>query len=176
MAKQSKTVFKSYIDKGERYMICRNSEPDTTYWGWNLLKNHARCFSWNKVGENVTAVLCNSCVNKITEPPKFTPRYKPTGRPKGWQWMSEFVDKDGSVYYKGIEQPSLKGTLPISKVTSKTTKKRVTKREREALKRALMAELYDLKKQLKKATLKKDKKSIEVQIRKLSRKLKIKTV
>ncbi len=170
MARKSKTVYKSYIDKGQRYMICQNSVEGGRWWRGNF------CGEWNEVGIDVTATLCYKCVNKVTEPPTFTPRYKPTGRPKGWQWMNEFVDKDGAVYFKGIEQPSLRGTLPITKITSKTTKKRVTKREREALKRTLMAELYDLKKQLKKATLKKDKKSIEVKIRKISRKLKIKIV
>ena len=39
-----------------------------------------------------------------------------------------------------------------------------------------MAELYDLKKKYKKVTSKKDKKSIESQIKKLSRKLKIRLV
>ena len=34
-----------------------------------------------------------------------------------------------------------------------------------------MAEIYKLKKQLKKVTLKKDKKSLEIQIRKLNRKI-----
>ena len=86
--------------------------------------------------------------------------------------MSEFVDTDGTVYFKGDEQPKLKGTLPITKIASTKSKKRITKREREALKRTLMAELYDLKKRLKKVTLKKDKNSIETKIRKITRKIK----
>ena len=28
-----------------------------------------------------------------------------TGRPAGWHWMAEFVDKDGTVFHKGKEQP-----------------------------------------------------------------------
>ena len=35
-------------------------------------------------------------------------RYKRTGRPAGWHWMNEFVDKDGNVFHKGKEQPKLK--------------------------------------------------------------------
>ena len=100
----------------------------------------------------------------------------PTGRPKGWQWMNEYVDKEGNVFHKGVEQPELKGTVPVTVIKAKKKKKRLTKREREANQRKLMAELYDLKKKLKKVTLKKDKKSIEVQIRKISRKLKLKVV
>jgi hypothetical protein len=30
-----------------------------------------------------------------------TKSYKPTGRPAGWHFMNEFVDKDGNVFHKG---------------------------------------------------------------------------
>ena len=40
--------------------------------------------------------------------------------------MNEFVDKDGNVFHKGVEQPDLKGTLPPTKV--KPVKKKKTKR------------------------------------------------
>ena len=168
MARKIKTEYKSYIENGQRYMICRNSVEGGKYWKGNY------CREWIKVGPNVTAVLCHKCVNKVVDAPKFTPRYVPTGRPKGWQWMKEFVDKDGNVFHKGKEQPQLKGTLTPTQITTKKAKKRLTKRERESIKRTQMAELYDLKKKLSKAKLKKDKKPLEVQIRKLSRKLRIK--
>ena len=48
-----------------------------------------------------------------------TKQYKPTGRPAGWHFMNEFVDKDGNVFHKGKEQPKLKGTLPPTKVKPK---------------------------------------------------------
>ena len=48
-----------------------------------------------------------------------------TGRPAGWHWMGEFVDKDGTVYHRGVEQPDLKGTLKPTKVE---VKKKKTKR------------------------------------------------
>lgn len=170
MTRKNKLTYKSYIENNQRYMICQNSIEGGRYWRGNF------CGEWVPVGSNVTAVLCHKCVNKVTEPPTFTPRYKPTGRPKGWQWMKEFVDKDGNVFHKGKEQPDLKGTLPVTVVTVKNKKKRLTKREKEVINRKLMAELYDLKKKLKKVTLKKDKRSIEVQIRKIGRKLKRKIV
>ena len=168
--KKNKHEYKSYIENNQRYLICQNSVEGGRYWVGKF------CGEWVKVGPTVTAVLCHKCVNKVVDPPKFTPRYQPTGRPKGWQWMNEFVDKDGNVFHKGKEQPDLKGTLPTTIVKKTSKKKRLTKREREAQKRTAMAELYDLKKKLKKVTLKKDKKRIEVQIRKISRKLKLKIV
>lgn len=30
----------------------------------------------------------------------------------GWRLMREFVDTEGNVYHRGIEQPHLKGSLP----------------------------------------------------------------
>jgi len=59
-------------------------------------------------------------------PDQSKPSYVPTGRPAGWHWMKEFVDKDGTVYHLGKEQPKLKGTLPPTKV--KSVKKKPTKR------------------------------------------------
>lgn len=35
-------------------------------------------------------------------------------KPRGWHMKPLFVDTEGNVYYKGVEQPELKGTLPIS--------------------------------------------------------------
>ena len=31
-------------------------------------------------------------------------------KPRGWQFMNEFVDSEGNVYHKGKLQPHLKGT------------------------------------------------------------------
>ena len=41
--------------------------------------------------------------------PESEPKSKPrTGRPSGWHFMNEFVDKDGNVFHKGKEQPKVK--------------------------------------------------------------------
>ena len=77
-----------------------------------------------------------------------TKSYKPTGRPAGWHFMNEFVDKDGNVFHKGKEQPKLKGTLPPTKVkpvVKKKTKRRTQnqilidrdKEKKAALKKAI---------------------------------------
>ena len=74
-----------------------------------------------------------------------TKSYKPTGRPAGWHWMAEFVDKDGNVFHKGVEQPKLKGTLPPTKV--KKPKKKVKRRTKDEI---LVAKYNEKKKILKK--------------------------
>ena len=71
-------------------------------------------------------------------------QYKPTGRPAGWHFMAEFVDKDGNVFHKGKEQPELKGTLPPTKVKPKKKAKRRTKDE------ILVAKYNEKRKVLKK--------------------------
>lgn len=71
--------------------------------------------------------------------------YKPTGRPSGWHFMNEFVDKDGNVFHKGVEQPKLKGTLPPTKV--KKPKKKAKRRTKDEI---LVAKYNEKKKVLKK--------------------------
>ena len=57
------------------------------------------------------------------------PKRVRTGRPSGWHFMAEFVDKDGTVYHKGVEQPKLFNTLEPTKVKAKKKMKRRTKEQ-----------------------------------------------
>ena len=75
------------------------------------------------------------------------PSYQPTGRPAGWHWMKQFVDKDGTVYHFGEEQPKLKGTLKPTKVTP-PKKKKTKRRTQEEI---LLARDAEKKAELKKA-------------------------
>ena len=62
--------------------------------------------------------------------PESEPKSKPrTGRPSGWHFMKEFVDKDGKVFHKGVEQPKLFGTLPVTEVKPRKKTKRRSKEE-----------------------------------------------
>jgi hypothetical protein len=61
-----------------------------------------------------------------------------TTKPRGWRWMTEFVLADGTVYHKGVEQPDLKGTRPITDVDAlykqrKKNKEELRKKENKAL-------------------------------------------
>ena len=62
-------------------------------------------------------------------PEQDKPKRVKTGRPSGWHFMNEFVDKDGTVYHKGKEMPELKGTLPITVVKPKKKPKRRTQEQ-----------------------------------------------
>ena len=99
------------------------------------------------VGEEAVKVTCSYCVFSIVgmpESPKSA--YKPTGRPAGWHWMAEFVDKDGNVFHRGKEQPKLKGTLKPTKV--KPPKKKTKRRSQQEI---LLAREVEKKVALKKA-------------------------
>ena len=130
MARKKKIEYHSYTEGSVRYMVC------------------SMCGNYERVGELATAVKCSRCVNIIMMnqyPPENKPSYKPTGRPAGWHWMTEFVDVDGNVFHRGKEQPKLKGTL---KPTVVKPRKKIKRRNKQAI---LVAREKEKKAELKKA-------------------------
>ena len=113
MARKKKIEYHSYYEGSSRYMSCRI------------------CGNYESVGEEAIAVKCNRCVNMIMmrDFPLEDKSYKSTGRPVGWHWMKEFVDKDGNVFHKGKEQPKLKGTLKPTVVKARNKTKRRTRQQ-----------------------------------------------
>ena len=131
----------------------------------------SRCNRWSEVGEDATAVLCHKCVCQTVGPPEIKGGYVSKGRPRGWQFMKEFVDPQGNVFHKGKEQPNLKGTLEPTKV-DKTPKKKLSKNEKEQLRNQILQQMAMVRGSLKKARWKKDIKSGNSQLKKLERQLK----
>ena len=104
-----------YNEKGVRYMMCQ-------------------CGEYISVGDNATGVKCSNEVNRnmmvmFPELHEEKTKRKSTGRPAGWHFMNEFVDKDGNVFHKGKEQPKLFGSLPATKVKPKKKTKRRTEEQ-----------------------------------------------
>ena len=127
---KNKVECHSYYEGTIRYMACMT------------------CGSYEVVGDSAFGLRCSRCVQTTIGFPEEPKGYKPTGRPAGWHWMAEFVDKDGNVFHKGKEQPKLKGTLKPTKV--KPPKKRKKRRSKQAM---LVAE-YKKKTALRKAVKK----------------------
>ena len=103
----------SFVDEnGQRWLQCKY------------------CYEYRKVDEGTGAITCSNCVVKIDLikfPDTAIKKRKPkTGRPAGWHFMNEFVDKDGNVFHKGKEQPDLKGTLKPTKVKPLKKRKKLT--------------------------------------------------
>ena len=112
-----------------------------------------KCGRWvDNVGEDTKTVICSYCVLGMVGMPEDKPSYTPTGRPPGWHFMAEFVDKDGNVFHKGKEAKQLKGTLPPTKVIVKPKKK--TKRR---TKEQILIDRHNEKKAALKQAIKKQK-------------------
>ena len=92
-----------------------------------------KCGRWvENVGDHTVTVTCSVCVMLAVGLPEEKKSYQPTGRPPGWHFMAEFVDKDGNVFHKGVEAKQLKGTLPPTKITKAKVKK-VKRRTKEQI-------------------------------------------
>ena len=101
------------------------------------------------VSTDSVSVIGSRAVLGMVGMPKEKPQKVSTGRPAGWHFMNEFVDKDGNVFHKGVEQPKLKGTLKPTKV--KPPKKKVKRRTKDEI---LVAKYNEKKAALKKAVKK----------------------
>ena len=131
MSRKTKQKWISFVEDEQRWMICKVCQS-----------------VYVKVDEDAVAVTCSNCVQRkclATMPiDKFFKSIKPkTGRPAGWHFMNEFVDKDGNVFHKGKEQPDLKGTLEPTIVKPRKKKKKLTADEK------LFKKAADWKKRLK---------------------------
>jgi len=73
----------------------------------------------SNVGERAKSVICSYCTMMLVGMPKEPIQRVSSGRPAGWHFMGEFVDKDGTVFHRGKEQPKLFGTLKPTKVVAK---------------------------------------------------------
>ena len=98
------------------------------------------------VSEEAVSVIGSRAVMGMVGMPDEPKQKVSTGRPAGWHFMNEFVDKDGNVFHKGKEQPKLFGTLKPTKV--KPPKKKAKRRSKEEM---LLARHEQKKQVLKKA-------------------------
>lgn len=98
-----------------KYLTCQNNEPDGKYFKGRL------CYEEVLVDDNTSKVLCWKCTAMLLPPPE---EKKSSGYPRGWKFMTEFVDKDGNVYHKGELQTELFGTLPPTEIKEKTKERK----------------------------------------------------
>ena len=134
-----------------------NQREDTTYRYMSCKK----CGQMTLVSNEATACTCTDCVNEMVEPPTYSRKRVSSGRPAGWHFMAEYVDSDGNVFHKGVEQPKLKGFL---KPTVIEKKQKISKSERNRIITAANAKVHKLKKELAKAKLKKEIKALKREI------------
>jgi hypothetical protein len=136
-----------------------------------------QCGDLVKVPEYTEATKCWRCVIEDMQkdgtiddglPTRRSKQTTAQGYPKGWRFMKEFVHADGTVYYRGVEQPSLKGTKQATPITLKPKKSKAQKKEE---KDALLAEYGKLKKAFQKETRKTYKKKLETKLKRLQKQI-----
>ena len=115
--KSDYSKYHSFIENGQKWLQC------------------CRCMKHQKVDIDTAKVTCGrcACIRDVAMFPDTLPKHsvkKKTGRPPGWHFMNEYVDKDGNVFHKGKEQPELKGTLKPTKVKPPKKRKKLTKDEK----------------------------------------------
>ena len=97
MSKENEIELMSFTEDGQRWLQCKS------------------CYEYKKVEENTKSITCARCtmINTLKRKPMtefFAKQRVSTGRPAGWHFMNEYVDKDGNVFHKGKEQPDLKNS------------------------------------------------------------------
>ncbi len=98
-------------------------------------------------GKNVW--ICALCTQRLTDLPNVAKPKKPT-RPRGWAFMKEFVDNQGNVFYRGVEQIDLKGTKKPTVIELPKPKKRISKKDKQLLLNDAFLEINKIKKILTK--------------------------
>ena len=88
-----------------------------------------QCVATDRVSSTAHTYICSNCVTRMIPCEADKPKRVSSGRPSGWHFMKEFVDKDGKVFHKGVEQPKLFGPWPATKVKPKKKTKRRSKEE-----------------------------------------------
>jgi len=90
------------------------------------------------VSHSATEGVCSNCTQRkcialLTDVEKeklFGVSTTTSVKPRGWKWMKEFVDTKGNVWYKGVEQPELKGKRPVTDVKAIYAKRKANKEAR----------------------------------------------
>ena len=94
-------------------ILCMNHTSDSKYFTGKICNNTL------EVPDDVKSALCWRClVVKMGNPSPIKEVVK-TGYPRGWQFMSMFVDKEGNVYEKGVLNKELKGKYPPTEIKEK---------------------------------------------------------
>ena len=120
---------------------------------------------------DVLAYTCWQCTTEVVGREGLPQPKKPTGFPRGWAFMKEFVHEDGRVYHKGVEQPKLKGTKKPTPIKVATPKPKKSKVQRAREKQELLVKFTELKKQIKKEKRVTYRRKLETQLRKIEKQL-----
>jgi hypothetical protein len=122
------------------------------------------------ISDGTVLKACSDCVRESWDPADLPKPKRPSGFHRGWKFMKQFVHENGTVYYKGEEQPDLKDTLPPTpkKETKKDTR---SKSQKAADRQDILVGINKLKKKIKKEQRVTYRRKLETQLNKLNKQL-----
>ena len=116
MGRKKKMVSKNVWNKvSYKYVPCKNPH------------NNPTCEGEVRVSVDAIGGICSNCCNRMVALPDWMNDSNKKKRPRGWQFMKIFVDEDGTVFFRGKEQPKLKGTMKPTKIKNKKVKRKSKK-------------------------------------------------
>lgn len=119
---------------------------------------------------NVVAYTCWECVASMADSSTLPAPKRPAGYPRGWKFMSVFTHGNGTVYYKGVEQPNLKGTLNPTEI-KQVPKDTRSKAQKATEKQETLLQINSLKKEIKKEKRTTYRRKLESQLKQIQKKL-----
>ena len=133
-----------YFMDGVAYMDCRETGDPVA---------NVSLTSTSVLGSRAVMNKCLSLLSETERKKLFGVSTRSSGpsRPRGWRWLAEFVDSEGNVFVKGVEQPDLKGTLPVTDVAAIKARQKANKEKRLAAEQKKLLKMAAEKKELKKA-------------------------
>jgi hypothetical protein len=105
-----------------KYVLCQNNDSKSKYF------KGIRCYEEVLIDDRSQNGLCWKCTAMMVP---IEEKKSNEGYPRGWKFMSEFVDKDGNVYHKGELQEELFGTLPPTEI--KKSEKKIVRKKKNTL-------------------------------------------
>lgn len=125
-----KSKYTSLEKLSYKYVICSNCNSNKV-----------------RVSSDATSGICSVCCQKMVFTPKKVSKKKEDEiqRHRGWHLMMEYVDSEGNVFFKGVEQPKLKGTKEPTKIEPKTRKSKFEREKEKLEKEQKLAEKYKRK-------------------------------
>lgn len=120
-----------------------------------------RCGSLMTIASDSICGKCWKCTAKMCNPPSSELTKEKSDKPRGWAFMSMYVDKNGDAYEKGVLNPKLKGKYPPTEIKEiDSVKNKLNKRKLKEEKEKELAEEYKKKKEQQKLS-KNEEKTIE---------------
>jgi len=118
------------------------------------------------VDSNAISVLCTRCTTLLVGAPKEKIQRVKSNKPRGWAFLAKYIHEDGTVYFRGVEQPKLKDTLKPTDLKKLGEKRKKTSEKNKKIKeeRKIKREKQLVKEHKKRASIKEKKRKEKIKM------------